>query len=1004
MYCRWCGEITAQNKCVKCGGQAVPSTTGAPEERKDPWKSSYLQRRLNPTHAGSSTQRPTTSYVAENESRSGIRPRGNSGDYDLPLARPRAVRDATGPRPVSMYAGAGILDAPVQSAIERTVAPKSSSGQLRAGSSPRGGSPRLRSKWSQYFTSTAEAAAGPGGARGRSESAGQAGTRIGELEAGAEAAAAQVRQQQPPRPTVVTESPQYSRLGLGGDAARRASKAHGASPQLAAGPRNVASAFDTRRRGLQHGTSSPLSPSADALRSRSATLPDLHGAGSRACTTCARALRAEEQRQFASQPGTVYCADCYHSSYSKGHCAGCGKIVLTHGRPWVQCGESVWHKLCIKCRTCSRMLITPLVDLDGLPTCEPCFMKVHPREKPRAMSAAAPAAVAPAAVPDAVVKPRAMTQTRVARADSRFAESKFAESRFGDSKFASSSASEHVAASIPTPALTDYDRASDQCVSPYGLDDASRIMSPVEVAEKEGLPLPRHIVDPDLGALARSEPQVTERRSPSPRPGAASTAAVGLGRSLPQPRAVSSGSSSASAALRSRLNPKLAPIDTGAPLSPSLKNPNSPRTASPRSVSFRIDETPAQSRLGQADALEHCHSEEEEEEEEEELARPPVQTRSLADYVLSKASATKPQSTLPSVADTIKKFSGLKLAGSGRPPAAAKANAGRAQLPELHDLIRTHQREPPTDPTIPALDKHSRLLKSRPRNANRRRPSSQVPAAAPPAADPDAQGEAPDAQGEASADHFVPNQCARCTQAIADTWFRLSDGRQVHVECFTCRGCSQVIDDGVYVVEDRVEYHPQCVPPAPPVVAVSPVPSSQSSSRLAKPRGPRDQRVPELCDRCRAVLSGPRFQLTNGKSYHPECFACAGCNQRFDEGSYVCFEGHEYHHQCVEKFARSAADAGGVPPEDEADGAPFSCAECGQLIEGVFLRHNQGVFHPACFCCVDCQRAITPGMPFGEIDARPCCERCLEARVAHSQKQQGWSADSRQYYPAKSGY
>ncbi|KAJ2438880.1 LIM and senescent cell antigen-like-containing domain protein 2, partial [Coemansia sp. RSA 2424] len=224
-----------------------------------------------------------------------------------------------------------------------------------------------------------------------------------------------------------------------------------------------------------------------------------------------------------------------------------------------------------------------------------------------------------------------------------------------------------------------------------------------------------------------------------------------------------------------------------------------------------------------------------------------------------------------------------------------------------------------------------------------------------------------------------------------DTWFRLSDGRQVHVECFSCQGCGALIDDGVYVLDAGVEFHPQCVPPAPPpvVVSVSPVPSEHSSSQ-GRVRGPRAPRRDECCDRCAAVLTGPRFQLTNGKQYHPQCFACAGCGQRFDEGSYVCFEGHEYHHHCVD--TRHNNSSSNQPPrqqqqqqqeEDEEDA--LVCAQCRKSIEGVFLRHNDAVFHPPCFCCNDCRRPITPGMPFGEIDARPCCESCLERRASSAQ-------------------
>ncbi|KAJ2890354.1 LIM and senescent cell antigen-like-containing domain protein 2, partial [Coemansia aciculifera] len=351
--------------------------------------------------------------------------------------------------------------------------------------------------------------------------------------------------------------------------------------------------------------------------------------------------------------------------------------------------------------------------------------------------------------------------------------------------------------------------------------------------------------------------------------------------------------------------------------------------------------------------------------------------RSLADYVLSKAS-TKDSRTRPtvvaSVADTIKRLADAAAAQNGGGSVARRtAAASAAPVPELHDLIRTHQRSAPTDPTVPALDKHSRILKSRPRNTTNRRPV--------------AKEEEQQQQHKDDEAAVVPNTCARCARGIEDTWFRLSDGRQVHVECFSCQACGVLIDDGVYVLDGGVEFHPQCVPPPPPPAVVSVTPDDYPSQE-GRLKGPRAPRRDECCDRCRAVLTGPRFQLTNGRQYHPQCFACAGCGERFDEGSYVCFEGHEYHHHCVDAFGQTQQQQhkqqhGQQQPDafDKDGGGPLACAQCRKPIEGVFLRHNDAVFHPPCFCCNDCRRPITPGMPFGEIErAAPCCESCLAKR------------------------
>ncbi|KAJ2557498.1 hypothetical protein EV175_001310 [Coemansia sp. RSA 1933] len=1055
MFCNRCGEISTTRNCIKCGGRAAESTTSAAaivEERKDPWTSVYLQRRLNsattapnasPSRPLSTAYLPSTTFgVDHNNTRpndaglqkQGARPLTGSPkmryggaqaadaglsiwapDNDLP--RPRPVRDATGPRPASMYATGAVLEAPVQSAIERTVAKKPSRHQLfgeSPGHSPTAaGDRQLRSKWSQYFTSSADSQPEPATGRARSESfnAPTGGDRrmLGIARPGQ----APLSSSDP-----VSKARANTTAAYGSPVANRAPMTYGSpianrSPHLRStasdvrpfssgasytgvsgvtGVRKVSPAFDshsrplgraqqppTREGALSVRTESPLLSVAaqDVNRSRSATLPE-----TRVCTTCAKQLRAEEQRQFASKPGIVYCADCYHSSYSRGHCAGCNKIVLTHGRPWVQHGDRVWHKLCIKCRSCNKLLITPLIDLAGQPTCEPCFVRAHPGERPRFMPKDdAPAH--PLSSSSQLRRPRHASSASDVPPRSLFADPP---SSRNTPACRNGTSGAMLAASIPTPALTEDGRSPSRDHS--GTPDSAvgfmagkmgamsintsvapdidlvRIMSPVEVAEKEGLPPPSRVVDPDLGAISRSESQVSESRP------------TRIEAPVPAMRP---------------------------PLSPSLKNPNSPtaRTSSPRSVSFRFDEESIAADVAEPRSVT--------------LEPPPAPaTRTLADYVRSKPPApAKPHTRMPSVAETIKKFSSAPDAVQPS-RAAAAATLDRTQLPGLDDLLRTHQREPPKEPTIPTIDRHSKVLKSRPRNQKRRRPS-QTPAAINEGTHSSLPME--EEQPNPEADQFAPNQCARCADAIDDTWFRLSDGRQVHVECFTCQGCRALIDDGVYVVEDGVEFHPQCVPPAPPIVSVSPVPSSRSSV-AAKPRGPRAPRREEPCDRCRVPLSGPRFQLTNGKQYHPNCFVCAGCDQRFDEGSYVCFENQEFHHDCVPAFATAAAKngssssdpaaasaAGASSHQRASDPEHLVCGQCERLIEGVFLRHNDAVFHPNCFCCIDCQRAITPGMPFGEIDSRPCCEACLEQRVAAQQQQQqqqnGWSgSNSRPYYPA----
>lgn len=880
MYCHRCGEIVLDNRksCSVCGGRPVDSTTASAgvTDRKDPWSSAYLQRRLKPSNIASNNKPASASSSAGGVGMGHSRPLSfDYGSTEQPPPR-SIVRNATGApscRPTSMYAG----------------------------------DTGLKPKWSQYFTTaldkdtndnniglTVSTSALPNG-RGRSDSLlstpqdspRSMASNNSRFSVAASAAAAAVVGVSNPKPFSQQQNrPSTSDGGYTGSGRFSSMSQQSTSPSLANRKANNSSSSSnlynrpsTTATTHSARTGSVLSyTSSNALRSRSATLPDAVAAATaaRGCDTCNKQLRPEQQRQFASKPGIVFCGDCYHSSYSRGHCAGCNKIVLTNGRPWVQSGSRVWHKLCIKCRDCNKLLLSPLLNLQGEPTCEPCFMKTNPNQKPQPLKA----------TPTVIQKPQT------------------APSKQSLAQMATEAAS---VAAMPTPAASEYERAPSDLSSRFGglglstgfgssiRSTSSRVMSPVEIAEKEGLPLPRPIIDPDLGGISTD--------SPSPLP---------------------------------------------PPLSPSLKDPSSPTgsrmPASPRSVSFQLDN-------------EDKRKDDAEKEEEE----------SLADYVRSQipstaSSAAKPRSTtLPSVADTIKKLGGSKLNHS--------SHQQKRDMPELQDMMRTHRRDTPKEATIPTIDKQNRILKSRPRNQQRR-----APTATPPPPPPlQIQEEEEEVREE---EELVPNQCARCSEAIADTWFRLSDGRQVHVECFTCQACETLIEDGVYVLDNGVEFHPNCVPATPPVVSVS-----SNSNRVV--RGPRAPRKEDACDRCGSVLSGPRFQLTNGRQYHPECFACAGCSQRFDEGSYVCFEGREYHHHCVKALNNSGYGDDGQQQQQNQDEDQLVCAACQNLVEGVFLRHDSQVFHPPCFCCVDCHRPIAPGMPFGEVDdARPCCEGCLEHRAS----------------------
>ncbi|PVV04174.1 hypothetical protein BB560_001318 [Smittium megazygosporum] len=330
---------------------------------------------------------------------------------------------------------------------------------------------------------------------------------------------------------------------------------------------------------------------------------------------------------------------------------------------------------------------------------------------------------------------------------------------------------------------------------------------------------------------------------------------------------------------------------------------------------------------------------------------------------------------------------------------------------------------------------------------------------------------------EDSEDEYTPpNHCTRCKQPLSDTWFNLDNGRKIHPECFTCPGCTNPIQDGIYVIGHGKEYHPGCLPQSPPVISIekiplknlkrsttkrgkktenSPVPAPRPSQRIksfASLKKSRSSLKGELnasessnrkssnseellfsdvesdygssftendtCDRCHNEILGPRFCLTSGKLYHPECFICAGCKERFEEGSYISYDGLEYHHHCVpviiandtaaneannmsrtiqngqvsasvesidnrdvDGSSGSINSALNYTDEDQDQDEDIFCFKCNKVIDGVFAEFNDLCFHPNCFSCIDCGRIITPKLPYADIGLNgPCCKFCLRKR------------------------
>ncbi|OLY85735.1 hypothetical protein AYI68_g67 [Smittium mucronatum] len=300
------------------------------------------------------------------------------------------------------------------------------------------------------------------------------------------------------------------------------------------------------------------------------------------------------------------------------------------------------------------------------------------------------------------------------------------------------------------------------------------------------------------------------------------------------------------------------------------------------------------------------------------------------------------------------------------------------------------------------------------------------------------------------------DNCAKCNKKIFNGYFTTDDGAKIHSSCFSCGKCNKLIDDGIYISHDGSVFHPICAPELPATVEVQTVPerphkkpfdflvpSPRPEASLQKSRDIKvdrnssikkrirdfvnkqnsfsrresgslssvtdeivysdvesvdihDDEVKndeKLCYRCNSPVEDSVLYISDGKFYHPDCFTCLGCNERFEQGSYVSLNGQTYHRHCAPlvmatDISDSHPQLSSSSPDPSSNSQAHSiehqdryCPVCNRLIDGIFIENNGQSFHPDCFRCLDCKNVITTDMCFGEIsDGVPCCEPCLNIR------------------------
>ncbi|EYC28313.1 hypothetical protein Y032_0008g88 [Ancylostoma ceylanicum] len=119
-----------------------------------------------------------------------------------------------------------------------------------------------------------------------------------------------------------------------------------------------------------------------------------------------------------------------------------------------------------------------------------------------------------------------------------------------------------------------------------------------------------------------------------------------------------------------------------------------------------------------------------------------------------------------------------------------------------------------------------------------------------------------------------------------------------------------------------------------------------------------------VCVRCNDGFS-LQDQIVNssGQVWHSECFVCAQCFEPFPDGIYFEFEGRKY---CEHDFHVLYAPC---------------CGKCNEFIVGRVIKAMNASWHPDCFRCELCSKALAD-IGFLRNAGRALCRECNEREKA----------------------
>ncbi|CAI5740438.1 unnamed protein product [Hyaloperonospora brassicae] len=268
-------------------------------------------------------------------------------------------------------------------------------------------------------------------------------------------------------------------------------------------------------------------------------------------------------------------------------------------------------------------------------------------------------------------------------------------------------------------------------------------------------------------------------------------------------------------------------------------------------------------------------------------------------------------------------------------------------------------------------------------------------------------------------------QCPTCKREIKYGKRLHVNGLTYHPDCFCCAGCKKPLPSRFQVVKGG-HYHAECAPP-PRVTTrtittttkplrndrVDPVPLEK---RFGASVHVSDDRAAALgtgwaCDTCTffntedaaascgacnairvvqcpgckgEIKYGPRTNV-QGKAYHPDCFRCAACHQKFLTNKFQVKDGEYYDHECYKQLFHPRCDvcADFIPYQPGTQKIAFKIMP--------FWNLNYCAEHDNRDRCCSCQRVepIAPDRQFHQLsDRRKVCHDCCKYIVLDTSEAQ----------------